>query len=251
MGFFDDFFGQKAIAEKREKRKLEVLLEDKVRNNHMNDYNQRYSLPFNGPGTCYEGHDFHARQVERNRYEVMSKRHTYGGLFGGAAPIHSLTANNPFTGNAHLVDAGTMRRIIDGEHFPQYDLYRMSKEEVEELKELEKELRVWKKQEELNKYKLLPSHIRQEIVDEALLVDLMGNAEPLNQKFEYWERMQELRHRENEASSYSNHVHAGNYNGPSPSGGFTLKYGPILNKFKTDELLEAHAEASLEEEIAD
>lgn len=212
----------------------------------MSDANNiKFNLPFRGPGDVYSGYDFDAIQRGYDDYEV--KVHGRNSINYGAAAIGGgvgaySASYNPHNGNSFRVDAKTMKYIIDGVSLPHLGLSRTSNEEIEELESLESELLKWKKQEQLNKFKLLPTHIRQEIVDEAIVNNLV-NSQPSDDEFEDITRLRELRGKINpQVLRYS-------HDNQSTLNSLKLKYEAFINKFTTNELMEAHIEASLEDEI--
>ena len=78
----------------------------------------------------------------------------------------------------YTVDPYIVKDIIDGVAFPEYDLYRMTPEEQKEYEELRQEYRTWKRQEQLKLFKQLPSHVRQQVVDECIIMSLIDKAHP-------------------------------------------------------------------------
>ena len=182
--------------------------------------NITYSLPFTGIGSAYYGADYSASQIADNLYEVVTCGHN----------------------QRHVVDAATMSNIITGATLPHLNLFRLSQEEAAELRELEKELEKHEKQNKLNKFKALPVHIRQSIVDESILKDFSDEYFNNNEKdFMHADRLKDL-------STLQANMY---YPISSPNFDFNFKFLPLLSDFTTEELLEAHAEVSLEEQIAD
>lgn len=253
MGILDILKNSDMLSQSEEGRLKELVKQANMSNPNMNVANIQYSLPFTGIGSEHGGQDFTARQAGEDSYEV--RVNDPFSPFGGNM---NLTSNGMLipTGTGagycqHMVDAATMRRIIDGEHLPHLGLHRMSDKEKDELKGLEAELNKWKRLEKLRKFKSLPSHIRQAIVDEAILKDLMGDMDEGvdENKFPDYDRVKDLRSKQK--PNFLRNAQFRGHNVNIHDHQHMFKYGFILEKFTTDELMEAHAEASLEDEIAD
>ncbi len=122
----------------------------------------------------------------------------------------------------------------------------LTSEESTELSSLEADLEVWHKQQKLAKFKELPTHIRQEIADEACMKYMYDDFYNVDEsKFEYIDRINELKIKQGMAYNTSYYMgaqtdcdHAHNY-----------KYHSFINEFNKKQILMAHAEATLEEEI--
>lgn len=127
----------------------------------------------------------------------------------------------------------------------------LSQQEEIELDNLESKLAIYTKNKKLERFKQLPSNIRQEIVDEAIIKDLrfkFTETEAIDDFLDL-ERLNALRIRD-----YSRTYMRGRGIKINPISDHTmqhLKYPFITNIFTVEELMEAHAEASLEDEIAD
>lgn len=131
----------------------------------------------------------------------------------------------------------------------------LTKEQHERLAELKKELEVWKRHQKLNKFKELPAHIRQEIVDEAIINDMVSNIN--NIKESDFPNQQELLQLINCKSS--NNIFATvdgtslglsyNYHLGSSHSNIS-RYTSIIQCFTKDELIKAHLDASIDDEIS-
>lgn len=124
-------------------------------------------------------------------------------------------------------------------------------EELTELSNLQRERDNFVKHKRLSKFKLMPATIRQSIVDEGYLDDLIKDFDNANDSdFPDAARLSELKRKQDAANGgymsatslsaiYSNdHIEI-----------TTRKYWAIRKHFTTEELAKAHAEACLEENI--
>jgi hypothetical protein len=128
----------------------------------------------------------------------------------------------------------------------------MTSEQKERLAELRKGFDIWRKQQKLNKFKGLPEHLRQEIVDEAIINDMALKIQDVQDSD--FPGHQEL------ANLTSIKVSSGifdsidinfsaSFTGYNASIITTTKYYAITSLFTKDELMNAHMEASIEEQI--
>jgi hypothetical protein len=130
----------------------------------------------------------------------------------------------------------------------------LTSEEIKELDQLEIEAKAFIKQSKLNKFKGFPSHLRQEVVDDAYIRDLIASLGNENEKnFPDAARLNHLRNKK-QNYNYPGQVHISSssyfhYDG-LVNGSFVSKYEHILKHFTTEELAKAHAEACLEEDIS-
>jgi len=126
----------------------------------------------------------------------------------------------------------------------------MSSEEAKRLNDLENELKVHITFEQIKKFKGLPRHIRQEIVDDAYIRDLMVEMRDSahENSFERKSELDTLRLKER--NRWNGMYHTGSIvSGWSIHEGSNTKYSAILGKFTTEQLAKAHAEVCLEEDI--
>lgn len=126
----------------------------------------------------------------------------------------------------------------------------MSSEETKRLNDLENELKAHISFEQIKKFKALPRHIRQEIVDDAYIRDLMVEMRDSahENSFERKSELDTLRLKER--NKWNGMYHTGSMvNGWSYPEGSNTKYSAILGKFTTEQLAKAHAEVCLEEDI--
>ena len=183
--------------------------------------NISYGLPFLGINSTWVGADYSAKQVADDCYEVTV---------------------NPYSPPV-WVDAQTMKKIVEGFSVPHIGLFRQTAEEEERLRELEDELKAWKKQKRLDMFKALPPDVRQSIVSESFIRDLQDNyAYQDEADFPDIDELNSLK-----SSIFDTGMKYSNMN----SFTYDFKFWPILNDFSTQELLQAHADISLEEEIAE
>lgn len=144
-----------------------------------------------------------------------------------------------------ILSQSDVRRISSG----------LTSKETDELNQLESEIKHWKHRKQLDKFRKLPANIRQEIVDEALLKDLLTDYEHNTideTQFDNYERLAELRNKDN-YNPWGNAKMGGHYHHGYSEERYQVhhwKYSAIHSQFKTDELLEAHSEATLEEELS-
>lgn len=200
------------------------------------DLNARFNLPFEGVrGSKHEMKDCIIIEIDYDQYEL------------GVKDNFSISPGN--IAQMIVIDAATVKAIIDGAHRPDLGLYRPTEEDRKELQNLKDEFSRWKKNKKLESFKSLPAHLRQEIVDEAILRDLMtsNRNEPLNQEFDGWKRMTEL-----EEKFGPNYLRPRAFIRPeSDYMTHEYKYIQIIENFTLQELTNAHAEASLEDELKD
>lgn len=125
---------------------------------------------------------------------------------------------------------------------------RLTVEEEERLLDLESQLRAHIKFEQLNIFKRLPRHLRQDVVDEAYLNDLVNDMDEGKHKssFQFKDELESLRCRRYNSSLYSSAYTTGLSGIVAQAG----KYYYIISKFSTEELARAHAEVCLEEDLA-
>lgn len=220
----------------------------------MNALNQQFNLPFTGVGSMHKGPDFYATQIGNDAYRVNVNSSDPFSLSPQMMPDGRIQMSHGLSsGQEHVVDAPTMRKIIDMEHLPEFGLYRMTDEEKEELEEMKTMMAKWKRREQLSKFKNLPTHLRQEIVDEAIIkekaVDIVR--EIPDTAYPDYERFQELKQKQGLHNNIFGGLHMDTIRPNYNHSGFVFKYAPIINEFSSDELQEAHSEASLEEELSD
>lgn len=187
--------------------------------------NTALNLPFSIPNDVFRMNDCEIRWITDDQYELN-------------------TAHYALNGASFVIDAYTTKQVIDGKSLPQYNLFRISKEEEKELNNIEKEYELWVKQYKLNYFKSLSSHIRQSIVDEAIIRKMSIQIGKLEEEdFPNVKRMRELRTKQDPRYM------PGMVSQSRRQGEYSYKYLPIISYFTLDELLNAHAEATLENEI--
>lgn len=171
--------------------------------------------------------------------------------------------NTVYTGSGQVinnVDDATVQAIINGTiSSNSLTVNTMSEDERKELADLREEKKRWIRQEKLRAFKELPSHLRQDIVDEAYIKNSLDKMRSVDEsKFDSQQRLLDLEHKE--ASTYQT-TYGGTFTfQPSmwmTSGQLDVdlgtnmwyKYGPIIDEFTLDELANAHSEATLEEQL--
>jgi hypothetical protein len=226
MGIFSGIFDNKPVQQSdTEELVLRSKLEP-VQEPPEEDLNAKLGLPFSVPGDEHHGGDYNLKFLQHDKYELE----VGSSLFG--------------RGDSFVISAAEAYKVMAGEHMPQLRLYRPSTEEVEELRSLENGLYNWKKQIGLNNFKKLPSHLRQAIVDEAIIKSMANTMYVDETKFDDYKRLEELREKCNRDRYHFTHHQA-------PTDRFSYHYESIIEQYELDELLEAHAEASLEDHIAE
>lgn len=124
----------------------------------------------------------------------------------------------------------------------------MTTEETNELEMLEQDLTNWKKQQKLVFFKELPVHIRQDIADEAYLKEVAIKFDTIQDaSFDNISRMNVLKSKKDNRGPPTTHFTIANIGHWDTSDGF--KYKSFLDLFTKNEILTAHAEATLEEEL--
>lgn len=187
--------------------------------------NTALNLPFSIPNDVFRMNDCEIRWITDDQYELNTKYYALNGA-------------------SFVIDAHTTKQVIDGKSLPQYNLFRISKEEEKELNNIEKEYELWVKQYKLNYFKSLSSHIRQSMVDEAIIRKMSLQINKLDEEdFPNVKRMRELRTKQDPRYM------PGMVSQSRRQCEYSYKYLPIISYFTLDELLNAHAEATLENEI--
>lgn len=122
----------------------------------------------------------------------------------------------------------------------------LTKEEYDKLQELREERKKWIRVQKLKEFQKLSAHIRQEIVDEACLCECLNNINSISGNG--FEKQEEIEALENKESFSTQSAYIGVC---SPSAHIDLisKYSPFINEFTKDELIEAHANATVEESL--
>lgn len=225
------------------------------------NFNNSYNLPFTKIGDTYQGTDFAAKCLGEDRFELHtgSSRNNYPSLSGAhpGGPMSSTIASLSYGSSLSMIDAKTMKSVMDGDQLPHLGLPRMTSIQKDRLETLNKEFEIWKKQQKLVKFKTLPSHIRQEIVDESIVKDLVSKINDID--LDGFPDKKELDKLVNLQTS-TNKQYQGPYATMAITSSFGLstnsmnvdvqKYSKILSMFTTEELMRAHTEACLEDEIS-
>lgn len=224
-----------------------------------------YALPFTKVGDEHSGSDFHAICLGPDSYKLYvgpyanltAKRHTLTGSMGTLGTKLSLPTS--LGGREYTVDASTIIQVINGASLPQFGLSRMTKEQKEKLSELRVELENYKKHQRVVEFKKLPPHIRQEIIDECLIKKMLNAVQEIDitkcPDYVEFKKLKDLEDASNQ-NLYGTLATAGYMTGTTFAGYnqtvYTMsKYGTILDLINHDELMKAHAEASLEDELRD
>ena len=122
----------------------------------------------------------------------------------------------------------------------------LTAEEEKEIEILEAEARNFVKTNRIKKFQALPRHLRQDIVDESYIKDLVESLMLDDSKdFEHMDKLNNLRAKR----SFSNLNGVISVGGWSPHQENNWKYGGIIKHFTTKELAEAHAQICIEEDI--
>lgn len=238
------------------KKKKEELLSPKE------DLNLKYKLPFNKINDTYQGHDFYAKYVSYDTYQVNAiNNNSYNWGLAAIAPVYYpgvISSTNTQVGSGTLVNSSIMNgtytinaimmaQVFSNVNLPNLNLFRISKEEEKRLNELEKELEQFKKYKRIEKFKQLPITTRQDIVDTIMLEELINSFHIKETEFENIQEILTLR-----AMKPFNHTmnwsHSG-IGGYQQTSYLQMKYGEILKYLTKEEILAAHAEAAFEEEV--
>lgn len=151
--------------------------------------------------------------------------------------------------NFSTSDSSMVYNIINGQHnfnvsVNGINIFSITPKEEEELNELEGDFELWKKHQELLAFQGLPSELRQEIVNEALIKDMMDKIDHVDEsEFDDIDRLNELRNKKSPGIRFA-HARGFIVSSPSP-----YRYINVLERFTLSELMDAHAAASLEEEL--
>jgi hypothetical protein len=129
----------------------------------------------------------------------------------------------------------------------------LTADERKRLTELESQVKAHAKFEQLKKFKAMPRHIRQAIVDDCYVRDLTSD---LNQNheasFQFSQELKDLRDKNNGYMG-SYHINSTNLSGifthQEYGNGGGGKFSSIISKFSTEELARAHSEMCLEEDL--
>jgi hypothetical protein len=229
--------------------------EDSVTNN------PKFVHPFTKVGDIHSGADYTAVCLAEDQYRVYvgpyshlaamraTPSYTTHGAFGVA------TIKSTFDAHEYVVDSHTITQVISGASLPQIGLPRMTKQQENRLDELQKEFDLWKKRQKLMAYKRLPPHIRQDIVDEALYKKMIIETNKIEQTdFPDFKELKDLK----SLRESGQHLYSGIASTPFSSSIFghtqsldVGKYAVILSEFSLEELMQAHTEASLDDELSD
>ena len=124
----------------------------------------------------------------------------------------------------------------------------LNSEEEKELENLQKDMNAWKKAKKIASFKTLHQELRQEIVDEACYIEFIKNMENVNElEFQDYQKIQALKVRQ--SPYFIGGISSGCVQGGAHYIGNTWKFQQIHQTFTKDELMMAHSEASLEEEL--
>lgn len=135
----------------------------------------------------------------------------------------------------------------------------LTDEEQQKLQDLHSEKNQWIKSERLKSFQKLPPHIRQDVVNEAIIAECVREMDSVyNERFERQDDIDELESKQHSHYASSSHnlivpmTHAGHptiFPNMNPNHGNMYKYGNLINEFTKDELMDAHAAATLEENL--
>lgn len=225
------------------------------------DLNKRWGLPFKKAGDNYKGKDYVAKFIADDRYEVVVQNvnsliypgavHTLGGLI---PPTYmgisgQMTLSNS-ANNVYTVDAKTMAQVYNNVHLPHMCLFRITKEDEHKLAELKKELEQHKKLKKIELFKSLPANIRQSIVDDMTIEDFANTLESKANGDDF-EGLAEIKRLEAMKPITMNYNYA-NFSTVGMNIDYIhIKYGKILQHLSKDEIIAAHLERTLEDEISE
>jgi len=174
-----------------------------------------------------------------------------GGGGGGGSSSGTFTTTTTTTSGTNMTLSGTINATPP-----------LTDEEKKKLQQLREDRVRWIKEKKLNDFQKLPSHIRQEMVDEAYVRDFLNAIDNVNIiDFPGNKEVMELEVKET-YNSYNGTTILTTMGGNWPTNNIRLdgadyhiynhvnfKYGKILDEFTTSELAEAHAAATLEETL--
>lgn len=221
------------------------------------DFNKRWGLPFKKVGDKYKGSDYTAEFINHDQYKLYA---TNSMTFNGAGVLsvygHNMSGQGTLTTTGltqqfATIDAVTMHQVFTGVNLPHLNLFRMTKEEETKLVELERELEQHKKQQKIKAFKMLPPSIRQGVVDDIVLDTFTKSLSNSNE--ETFDQMVEIK-RLRAMKPVQNHF---SFSGLSSQIAnihidyMHMRYSEILKYMTKEEIIAAHLEASLEEEISD
>lgn len=142
-------------------------------------------------------------------------------------------------------------------------IYHMTQQDTDRLRELRESRDKWIKRQKLKNFQKLPAHLRQAVVDEAYIKEYCESMQSIDTaNFDDEQELHDLEAKE----ALSNPFFAGSslqqWPPPSSTSGVFLhdldktysnnnyKYADIISEFTADELADAHAQATLEEQIS-
>lgn len=138
----------------------------------------------------------------------------------------------------------------------------LTPEERQKLDNLLRDRDMWIRSEKLRNFQNLPVHIRQDIVDESCLRECLMGMDEVNEfnfdgqseinKLEQKDKMSHYNsYRSGTQLSPNFHSYIGPVDASYEPHNIQFKYYKIINEFTKDELMEAHAAATLEESLSD
>lgn len=227
------------------------------------DLNKRWGLPFKKTGDKYKGKDYTAKFIAEDKYEVtvqgtnlfypgaigslsgINPPPIYMGISAGVAMSHS-AVNNTYT-----IDAKTMAQVYTNMHLPSMGLFRITKEDEKKLAELKKELEQYKKLKKIELFKSLPANIRQSIVDDITIEDFANTLESKANGDDF-EGLAEIKRLEAMRPVTMNYTYSASFSTANIHIDYIhIKYGKILQHLSKDEIIAAHLEKTLEDEISE
>jgi hypothetical protein len=227
------------------------------------DLNKRWGLPFKKTGDKHKGKDYSAKYIAEDKYEltVQGANLFYPGVIGSLSgglvpPIYmgisaGVAINHSAMHNTYTIDAKTMAQVYTNMHLPHMGLFRITKEDEAKLAELKKELEQHKKLKKIELFKSLPANIRQSIVDDMTIEDFANTLESKANGDDFdglaeikrLEAMRPLTMTYQYGSSFSTATMHIDY--------MHVKYGKILQHLSKEEIIAAHLEKTLEDEISE
>lgn len=124
-----------------------------------------------------------------------------------------------------------------------FNVSTLSSEEIAELRALEKEHETVAKNKRINIFKSMPANLRQNVVDHIMCEKFLNDMKYLPEDDYEWSRLYDLRRRDNRV-----HVASG-LSFSSSSRLIGSNYEAFLEHLTEEEILNAHAEQSLEESL--
>jgi hypothetical protein len=189
--------------------------------------------------------DYKVYRMSDTDYSVSSHRTGYT-MVCDSQTVHSIINSGSGWGAA----SSSISTVFGPGGLQAISFPTLTPEEKKELETLEQEHKIFIKQNRIKKFQNLPKHLRQEIVDECYIRDLVEALASNDDKdFQDMAKLQSLRNKNNHSSGFGGLISVTSGYSMSYGGSSVGKFGMITQHFTTEELAQAHAQACLEEAI--